>query len=243
MNQLIRITLSDDNKQTADARDLHKFLGSKQDFSTWIKSRIEQYGFTENQDFTLLHRIMEQVSGSKYRIEYYISLDMAKELSMVERTAKGKEARQYFIECENKLKQTQHQLPQTFAQALTLAAQQAEKLEQQQLLLEVQAPKVVYADTVAAAVNAVNIRDWVNSMKVSEGLQVGERVVVDFLLSEKYLYRNASKSLRAFAQHHDLFTLIPLTTTTINGAKEIFHLKITGVGQVKLTEKVVTTFK
>lgn len=74
--------------KTVNARELHLFLESKQDFSTWIKSRIEQYNFVENQDFTLLHKKMEQVSGSKYLIDYYISIDMAKELSMVERNDK-----------------------------------------------------------------------------------------------------------------------------------------------------------
>lgn len=89
--------------QTVNARDLHKFIESKQDFSTWMKSRIDQYEFVENQDFILVHRKMEQVSGAKHVIDYHVSIDMAKELAMVERNAKGKEARQYFIKCEKEL--------------------------------------------------------------------------------------------------------------------------------------------
>ena len=85
MNELISLNQSAINgelQQTVNARELHAFLESKQDFSTWIKNRVEQYGFVENQDFILLHKKMEQVSGAKHLIEYYITLDMAKELAM-----------------------------------------------------------------------------------------------------------------------------------------------------------------
>lgn len=86
-----------------NARELHAFLESKQDFATWIKNRIEQYGFIENQDFVRFHKKME--ANNATLIDYHIALDMAKELSMVERTPKGKEARLYFIECEKRAKQ------------------------------------------------------------------------------------------------------------------------------------------
>lgn len=83
--------------ETVNARELHEFLESKQDFSTWIKNRIDQYGFVDGQDFTT---ILGKSSGGRPSKEYAISIDMAKELSMVERNDKGKQARQYFIECE-----------------------------------------------------------------------------------------------------------------------------------------------
>ena len=110
MNELIHIqpqTINGNTVETVSARELHEFLESKQDFSTWIKNRVEQYDFVENQDYILLHKKMEQVSGAKYLIEYYITLDMAKELAMVENNEKGKQARQYFIECEKQLKSNQ----------------------------------------------------------------------------------------------------------------------------------------
>ena len=110
MNQLIPLqsqTIDGNAVETVNARELHKFLESKQDFSTWIKNRIKDYGFLENQDYILLHKKMEQEEnshGGNNKVEYYISLDMAKELSMVERNEKGRQARRYFIECEKKLK-------------------------------------------------------------------------------------------------------------------------------------------
>ena len=87
-------------QQTVNARELHAFLENRDHFSTWIKDRISQYGFVENQDFVSFSEIPE--NGGR-RIEYALSLDMAKELSMVERNAKGKQARQYFIDCEKRL--------------------------------------------------------------------------------------------------------------------------------------------
>ena len=86
--------------QAVDARELHKFLESKQDFSNWITKRIRDYGFEEGQDFVSFNKKIERAIGGTKRKDYAISLDMAKELSMVERNAKGKQARQYFIKIE-----------------------------------------------------------------------------------------------------------------------------------------------
>ena len=100
------ITLNGENIMAVNARDLWKFLESRQDFSSWIKRRIEKYGFTEGRDY-LLHKFMEQLpSGAKHRIEYMVSLDMAKELAMVENNERGRQARQYFIEVEKRYRQS-----------------------------------------------------------------------------------------------------------------------------------------
>lgn len=102
MNELIKIT-EHDGKRAVNARELHQFLESKQDFSTWIKSRVEKYEFVEGQDFCSFHKIVERETGATTRIEYALSIDMAKELSMVENNEKGRMARKYFIECEKKV--------------------------------------------------------------------------------------------------------------------------------------------
>ena len=130
MNELIKLHIQTMNSNTVDtvsARELHSFVESKQDFSTWIKNRVEQYDFVENQDFIKLHNKMELSKTGQVAIEYYITLDMAKELAMVERTDKGKLARKYFIECEKRLKQ---ELPTSYLEALeTLVQREKEKLE------------------------------------------------------------------------------------------------------------------
>lgn len=64
--------------KTVSARELHSFLESRQDFSTWIKNRIERYEFVENKDYISFHRKMERVVGGTVRIEYFVSVGMAK---------------------------------------------------------------------------------------------------------------------------------------------------------------------
>ncbi len=86
-----------------DARELHRFLDVKRDYSTWIKRRIQECGLVENEDY-LLTKIGEQLpSGTKYRFDYHLTLEVAKELSMIERNAQGRMVRKYFIECEKQL--------------------------------------------------------------------------------------------------------------------------------------------
>ncbi len=109
--------------QTVDGRALHTFLEVQSHFRDWINNRIEEYGFEEGKDF---RSFFSESTGGRPSKEYCLALDMAKELSMVERTAKGKQARQYFIECERIALQA-HGTPQP-ANA-HLAAQLAELLQ------------------------------------------------------------------------------------------------------------------
>jgi len=83
----------------ANAETLFKFLVVNSKFADWIKNRITQYGFIENQDYI----VKTTYTGRRPRKEYFITLDMAKELCMVENNDKGKEARRYFIKCEKEL--------------------------------------------------------------------------------------------------------------------------------------------
>ncbi|WP_339053467.1 antA/AntB antirepressor family protein [Arsenophonus endosymbiont of Crataerina pallida] len=134
MSNLINIETKNINGgliQTVNARDLHAFLESKQEFANWIKDRIQQYGFIEHQDFLI--NLSKTPNGGRPAKEYHISLDMAKELSMVERNEKGKQARQYFIECERRILQPQTLLPT--AKELALMVVRAEE-EKEKLLLE-----------------------------------------------------------------------------------------------------------
>ncbi|WP_208433184.1 antA/AntB antirepressor family protein [Bartonella taylorii] len=106
MNTLIEISeqiIDQQTVQTVNARELHTFLAIGKRFATWITNRINQYEFEEGKDFILT---LPKIGKRKNVIskEYHITLDMAKELSMVERNEKGRQARRYFIECEKKLR-------------------------------------------------------------------------------------------------------------------------------------------
>ena len=92
--------------QLANARDLHTFLEVKNNFAHWIKDRITDYGFVQDEDYI----IVTQRTNGRPRKEYHITLDMGKELAMVERNEKGRMVRKYFIECERKVLQQPKQL-------------------------------------------------------------------------------------------------------------------------------------
>lgn len=109
MNEIITIGSSNiggQQIQTVNARELHAFLEVTSKYADWIKNRIETFGFVEGQDFCTISKNLEKPNGGRPSKEYFVSLDMAKELSMVERNEKGREARQYFIRCEKALKTT-----------------------------------------------------------------------------------------------------------------------------------------
>ena len=106
MNELIKLqpqTINGNTVETVSARELHSFVESKQEFANWIKNRIEKYGFMENQDFLTV--LSKTPNGGRPSQEYFITLDMAKQLAMVENNEKGMQVRKYFIECEKKLKE------------------------------------------------------------------------------------------------------------------------------------------
>ena len=94
------------NTQTellCNARDLHKALQVGRKFATWITERIKEYVFVENQDYILISQngeIKTGRGGDRRSKEYHLTLDMAKELAMVEKTEVGRQVRKYFIQCE-----------------------------------------------------------------------------------------------------------------------------------------------
>ena len=93
-------TISNTTVQLCDARTLHNFMQVRRDFTTWIKGRIRKFGFAVNEDYLLTKSGEQLPSGMKYVHDYHLTLDMAKELSMVENNEQGRAARRYFIECE-----------------------------------------------------------------------------------------------------------------------------------------------
>jgi len=172
MKELIKVT-EKDGKQVVSARELHGFLEVETKFADWIKRMIE-YGFFENEDYVT---VLKKENRKTFK-EYAITLEMAKEISMIQRSDKGKQARLYFIECEKKLTQ-QHQLPQTFAQALQLAADQAKQIE---LLKE----KEKVADRLLTSDIAVSIGEFAKCY-CDELHNIGQNRLFDLLRRRKHL--------------------------------------------------------
>lgn len=109
MNQLIPIKNNEDGSIAVSGRDLHEFLEVNSNFTTWL-SRMVEYGFTKGKDFLPK---MEESTGGRPSQDYIMTLDMAKEIAMIQRSDKGKQAREYFIACEKQLKQVPQQIAET----------------------------------------------------------------------------------------------------------------------------------
>ncbi len=88
-----------------NARELHEYLGSGHRFADWMQYRIEQYGFIEHEDYEVFRKSPKNPLGGRPLGEYFISVDMAKELCLVENNEKGRACRRYFIACEHTVRE------------------------------------------------------------------------------------------------------------------------------------------
>lgn len=191
MNALLPMSaqhVGPDVVQTVNARDLHSFLEVGKDFSNWIKDRIEAYAFTDGQDFvkTVSAKTGENLGG-RPRSDYHLSLDMAKELAMVERNDKGKQARQYFIECERRARGNVVDIDAMIADPHRLRAAllaYTEKVVQLETTVREQAPKVEFHDAVTDAVNCQTVQE------VAKVLGVGPNRLFRLLRDEGMLLEN-----------------------------------------------------
>lgn len=178
-NQVPLIPLSNEQigdslVQTVNARELHSFLEVGKVFAAWIQDRIQQYAFIEDVDYV----ITVSKTGIRKNViqkDYFLSLDMAKELSMVERNQKGKEARQYFIRCEKRAQQPQWNIPKTLPEALRLAAEQAEQvviltIENKQQQEQIQSLESLFRQGMTIP-QFCKMLNGVNVMKVAERLE------------------------------------------------------------------------
>jgi len=237
MNDLIKVNTDGSGKQTVNARNLHEFLESKQDFSTWIKTRIKQYGFAEGLDYACLHKKME--ANNAVMIEYHISIDMAKELSMVERNEKGKQARQYFIECEHRAMApmdptTALNDPPMMRQLLLTYCEKVIALED---TVKTQAPKVAALDRISTANGSVCITD------TAKTLQIQPKILFQWMHASGWIYKRAGGggSWIAYQNRLKQNVLEHKVTVVIRGdgsEKSTLQVLVTPKGLTVLSEKL-----
>lgn len=193
MNELIQLEerqIGDGAIQTVNARELHAFLGVGKNFSNWVNDRIKQYGFVENQDFVCSPILVSKERsgrGGSNRKEYAISLDMAKELAMVERNDKGKQARLYFIECERRAKANVIDITTALADPAklrTVLLVYTEKVMALEAKVQEQAPKAQFHDAVAEAINCQSVQE------IAKVLGTGPNRLFKFLRDEGLLMRD-----------------------------------------------------
>lgn len=180
-------------QQTVNARELHEFLEVGKDFSTWLKDRIEKYDFIENMDYVRFSPESGKTPyGGRPSVEYHISLSMAKELCMVERNEKGKQARQYFIECERvaKPKLTAQPALPSYSEALRQLADQIDHNKELQEKIEQDKPKVEYCDQIVADNGSMTIT------KAAKVIGYPPRKFKDYIRQIGWLYANADTPMQ-----------------------------------------------
>ena len=134
MNELIKTITRDDGTIAVSGRELHDFLEVDTPYTQWFDRMID-YGFTENTDFKGLSQKSEKPIGGRPRIDHVMTLDMAKEVAMIQRTNKGKQARQYFISVEKRYKQLAA-LPRTPEEKLALTMEVANRSAEKVMKLD-----------------------------------------------------------------------------------------------------------
>jgi anti-repressor protein len=160
MNNLIEIQVNENQEQTISGRELHMFLGVDTKYNDWIQ-RMLQYGFEDGQDFNLLKKEQVQIEGKREVrreiADHIMKLDMAKELCMLTRNEKGKQARHYFLEVERDWNSPE----KVMARALVIANKQIDTLKlentvQRQVIAEFK-PIKEYVDTILSSEDTVTI--------------------------------------------------------------------------------------
>lgn len=150
MNNLIPIQENDNGDIAVSGRDLHEFLEIKTRYNDWFE-RMKTYGFEENQDYLLLtqKRVTNNPKNPYTEMkDHILTLDTAKEIAMIQRNERGKQARQYFIQVEKAWNSPE----MIMKRALEIANNKMLTLEKQ---IEVQKPKVLFADAVASSESSI----------------------------------------------------------------------------------------
>ena len=155
---LIKITENEKGEPTVNCRELYKFLEVTDRYSRWF-DRMCEYGFVENRDFTSVKDYTVVNNGANKSIQNHIlSLNMAKEIAMLQRNEKGKQIRQYFIEVEKRYNDPMYQMARSLKYANNIIEQNRVeitklKLEntEQKVVIEKQKPKVEFADNVLSS--------------------------------------------------------------------------------------------
>lgn len=232
MNNLIKIeayAINGEMIPSVSARELHAYLGNKAQFSNWIKDRIEQYGFLESIDFVTKENSLELESKgyTPSKKEYFITFDMAKELSMVERTENGKIARKYFIECEKELVAKKLPSLPNYQEALRQLADSLDKNAQLEHKIEEDAPKVEFALAVRRMDGACKVGDFGKVIGIGRNslfakLRLDQILMVDNMPYQKYIDAGYFTVIEQIPYVDHAGKAHPAFTTMVTGKGQVF---------------------
>ena len=235
MNELIKITYNND-RPAVSARDLHDFLEVKTAYKDWFP-RMCEYGFTEGEDFNPLK--IERVQNEGERMvartvdDAVLTIDMAKELCMIQRNEKGKQARQYFLQIEKNWNSPE----KVMARALQIAGDKLKRLENK---VEADVPKVLFADAVSASKTSILVGELAKLLK-QNGVEIGQHRLFRWMRENGYLIRRNGTDFNMPTQKSmdlGLFTVKETAITHSDGTVTVSKTtKVTGKGQQYFIQK------
>lgn len=237
MDDLIKINYCSTGEPTVSARELYEGLEIKSNFTTWFE-RIQEYGFSEGSEFfPKKEKTSEQ--GGRPSTDYEISVDMAKQICMIQRTDKGKQYRQCFLDLEKAWNTPE----QVMARALKIANSEIEKLKTDNRVLiadtERMKPKEIFADAVSSSKDSCLIGDLAKII-CQNGYKIGRNRLFEWMKTNGYLIKGgSSKNMPTQkAMEMKLFEVKETTITTPDGSTNVKRTtKATGKGQVYFVNK------
>ena len=190
MNELIPIQ-DNDGAQAVMGRDLHAFLEIRAHYKDWFPRMVE-YGFTAGQDYVLKNERVLGANNREYeQSNHIVSLDMAKEISMIQRSEKGKQARQYFIECERRAKEPAQLSPEELmARAIKVADNTIKELEAKTRELEPAAKSWTY---LAAPGGDYSVAGAAKTLSRDPNISIGRNKLFDFMREQRWIFRTSGK--------------------------------------------------
>ena len=234
MNELINVTLNEDQEPVVSARQLHKSLEVKTRFSQWVEQNFKI--LEEGYDFTSVVGTTVVNNGANRKLQdYVLSLDAAKNLAMVSKTDKGKEVRQYFIQVEKDFNSPE----KIMARALKIADRKIIKLE---ATIEEQRPKVIFANAVSASRTSILVGEFAKLMR-QNGVNLGQNRMFAWLRENGYLINRQGSDRNMPTQKSMELGLFEIKETTINHSDGHISInktpKITGKGQLYFADKLL----
>lgn len=237
MNELAIKVNYERDKPTVSGRELHEKLGIKTAYKDWFP-RMCEYGFIEGEDFC---SFLSGSTGGRPATEHQLTIEMAKQICMIQRTEIGKQYREYFIELEKKWNSPEL----VMARALKMANQQIERvtaqLETVNAKLEEAKPKIVFADAVSASKTSILIGDLAKIIR-QNGVEIGQKRLFEWLRKNGYLMKSGtSKNLPTQrSMEHGLFEVKEHVVVTPSGENKITRTtKVTPKGQIYFINKLL----
>ncbi|HEL1895296.1 TPA: phage antirepressor KilAC domain-containing protein [Streptococcus suis] len=223
MNEIINVNLNDNQEPVVSGRQLHEALGVNSRYTTWFE-RMTEYGFVEGQDFL---PNLGKSTGGRQAVDHIIKLDMAKEIAMIQRSDRGKQVRQYFIQVEKDFNSPE----KIMARALLLADKKVHQLEAQ---IEADKPKVLFADAVSASHSSILVGDLAKLIS-QNGFKIGANRLFAWLRENSYLIKRKGSDWNMPTQKSMELGLFEIKETTITHADGHISIsktvKVTGKGQ------------